>query len=542
MASVSEVLARTLRDAGIDTVFGLPGGENADVLDSMRSEGLDFVLVRTESSGIFMADAHARLTGGPAVALATLGPGATNAYCGMAHAFLDRSPVVLVAAESDQRTLDSYTHQVIDLESAFKPVTKVSKHLTDVDTRSTLESALQIAIEGRPGPVHIGVSAFMASREASDSGGQGYRPAVTSSLNHVDDARSFLAAAERPAIVVGLGLEPEKPYKELLRLAEAAQAPVIVTPKAKGAISDQHPLSAGTFGLTQTDPPYQILDEADCIVAVGFDVVEMERHWDQSQPIIWVAPWQNEDPQLDTVAHEIVGPMGPPLLELAGLRPRPATEWGAKRVEEQRRSLKESVLPEPSSGRMRPQDVLSILRDHTPRDSVVTTDVGSHKICAGLTWPTYEPNTYLLSNGLSAMGFGLPAAIAAARATGQMALCIIGDGGIAMTQGELGLLRELELPVVVVVMSDNALDLIRSAQIRRGKPVYGTEFVNPDFEHIARAYGIDHQIAYDQSSCSRAIQKAVAAMKPVLIEAHIDPVSYPTTPQNVGRTSAGAGV
>ena len=156
MATVSEVLARTLRTAGIDSVFGLPGGENAEVLDSMRKEGLDFVLVRNESSGVFMADVHARLTGSPAVALATLGPGAANAYCGMAHAFLDRSPVILVTAESDQRTLGTYTHQVLDLESAFEPVTKVTKHLTDVDTQSTVESVLSIATGGRPGPVQAG--------------------------------------------------------------------------------------------------------------------------------------------------------------------------------------------------------------------------------------------------------------------------------------------------------------------------------------------------------------------------------------------------
>jgi acetolactate synthase-1/2/3 large subunit len=540
MTTVAEVLAQTIREAGIDTVFGLPGGENAEVLDALRREGLEFVLVRNESSGVFMADATARLTGKPGVALATLGPGATNAYCGMANAYLDRAPVLLITAQSDSRTLDIYTHQVIDLQASFKPITKMTRELTHEKTRQTVEEALRLTMAGRPGPVHLGVSTYMAGQAVVEGGIPSINdvdtastaPAESVPAPDVEAATAFLLDAKRPIIVAGLGLEPEKPYEAMRRLAEAAQAPVIVTPKAKGAISDDHPLSVGTFGLTQTDPPYEIADESDCIVAVGFDVVEMERLWDQPQPIIWVAPWGNEDPKVPTVKHELVGPMIPSLEQLAQADFDPDPNWGETRVATFRNAQALVTLPEPAAGRLRPQTVLDIIRQHIPRQTVVTTDVGAHKICTGLVWPTYTPNSYLLSNGLSSMGLGLPAAMAAARVTKQISVCITGDGGAAMVMGELGLLRDLNLPVIMVVMNDNALDLIRSAQVRRGKPVYGTEFVNPDYELIARGFDLDFYRVPDETACTEAIQAAVANGRPALLEALIDPISYPTTPKS----------
>ncbi len=533
MVTVADVLAETLRAAGINTVFGLPGGENAEVLDAVRRHGLEFVLVRNESSGVFMADATARLTGRPGVALATLGPGAANAYCGMANVYLDRGPVLLITAQSDSRTADRYTHQVIDLQACFQPVTKMTRELTPVNTRQEVQDALRLTMAGRPGPVHLGVSAYMAGQPAIDDGGEitFVIQAGKTAVPDVSEARAFLANAKRPVIVAGLGLEPEKPYSAIRQLAEAAQAPVIVTPKAKGAIPADHPLSVGTFGLTQADPPYEIASESDCIIAVGFDVVEMERLWDQPQPIIWVAPWSNEDPRLPTVVHELVGPVAPILEQLAGAEFDPHPNWGEDRVTSFRAAQARKTVPDPAPGRMLPQTVLSALRQHLPRRAVMATDVGAHKIFTGLTWPAYQPKSYFLSNGLSSMGFGLPSAIAAARVSQNPTVCITGDGGMAMVMGELGLLRDLDLPVLVMIMNDNALDLIRSAQIRRGKPVYGTEFVNPDFQKIALAYDISFYRVSDEEGCAEAVKSALFAGGPAIIEALIDPAGYPTTPQ-----------
>jgi acetolactate synthase-1/2/3 large subunit len=179
---------------------------------------------------------------------------------------------------------------------------------------------------------------------------------------------------------------------------------------------------------------------------------------------------------------------------------------------------------------MLPQAVLAAIRQQVPPDTLVTTDVGSHKILTGLTWPAYAPNRYQVSNGLSAMGFGLPAAIAGSLILNRPTVCITGDGGLAMAMGELGLLTELRLPVITVVMNDSALDLIRSGQLRAGKPAFGTEFVNPDFAQIAGAYDLTFHRVTTEAECAEAIRSALATGQPALIEAMIDPASYPTTP------------
>ena len=343
--------------------------------------------------------------------------------------------------------------------------------------------------------------------------------------------------AHRPILVCGLGLEPEAPYPELLALAEALQVPVITTPKAKGALPEAHPLSAGVIGLTQTDPAYAVLQEADCVLAVGFDPVELVRPWAHPAPLLWIAPWENADPALPAAA-EIVGALAPALIRLAEARPAVEAGWGQARVARHRAELarhRVASAPEPAiasgRGRMSPQQVLTALREALPEDTLVSADVGSHKILACLDWPMSLPNRFLVSNGLSSMGYGLPAAVAAGLAfPGTPALCLTGDAGLAMALGELGTLAEAGGPVLVVVFKDDALDLIRSHQRRAGLPPFGTEFHGPDFARIAEAHGIEGVRAAEPSAVAKAAERALRAKAPLLIEAGIDPVGYPTTP------------
>lgn len=531
MPTVADLLVQTLQAAGIDTVFGLPGGENVAVMDAFRRANFRFVLARNESSAVFMADVTARLTGKPGICLTTLGPGAANAVAGVAHAYLERTPVLIITAQTPEHLLAYHTHQVLDLGALFAPITKGTFTVEASNAAETITRALRLTIDGRPGPVHLRISNEEAAQPVVASAPDDERQPPIQAHADLSAARACLTQAQKPIIVAGLGLEPERPYPVLQALAEALHAPVITTPKAKGALPEDHPLAAGVIGLTRTDPAYQILDEADCILAVGFDVVELVKPWQQTAPLIWVATWANVDPTIAAVA-ECVGPLEPFLGQLADTVFTPNPAWGATRVAELRQALAQQPLPPPAPDRLLPQTVLQLIRQALPRPTLVTTDVGSHKILAGLTWPAYAPNRYMVSNGLSCMGFALPAAIAASLALpGQAVICLTGDAGFSMVLGELGLLAELNLPVIVVLFNDNALDLIRSAQLRAGKPVYGTEFVNPDFCQIAAAYRLATYRVQTEAACANAIQNALANQRPALIEALIDPSSYPTTPR-----------
>ncbi len=532
MKSIAVVLAEVLVESGVQIVFGLPGGENTEVLEAIRRQGIDFVLVHNESSAVFMADVNARLTGSPGVCLTTLGPGAANAAVGVAHAFLDRSPVLVITASSNASLIGRHTHQVIDLQALFAPITKLTVELTSEQPASTIRHALALTMNGRPGPVHLAVSSNVAalpapSQKSAVSFQPPRHPVVDPSA--MKQAQAMLALARRPLLICGLGLEPESPYAELRLLAEALDAPVIVTPKAKGSIPTDHPLSAGTIGLTRRDPVYDMLNEADCIVAIGFDVVELVKPWETTAPLIWISRWPNADPVI-AAQVELVGQIRPMLRHLVDAIGPVQPGWGTSRVKLFRTRLNQVVLPTPSAGRMNPQSVLAAVRATTPRDILITTDVGSHKILAALSWPAYAPNRYLVSNGLSAMGYGLASAIGAAYTTKQPVIAITGDAGLAMVIGELGVAHRLRLSVIVVVMNDNTLDLIRSAQVRNGSPIYGTEFVNPDFALIAAAYDIGYYRAATDEDVALAIADALGAGMTALVDARIDPSSYPTTP------------
>ena len=531
-ASVADALIGALAEAGIENVFGLPGGEVVEVLDSIRRFEIDFTLVHHESSAAFMASATARLTGRPSACLATLGPGSTNIVTGVAHAYLDRAPVIVITAETPQQLLPSHTHQVLDLGTLFSPITKASFRLNPDGAHAMVREAISLSTTGRPGPVHMQISSDVAGTETTAPKAATTLPnSKTAETDNLHKARLLLTDSKRPILIVGLGLEPEGPYEELLHFAEAVHAPVIVTPKAKGAISDDHPLAAGTIGLTRTDPAYEVLDQADCVVAVGFDVVELVKPWEHPAPLIWLAPWPNQDPRLPAAA-EVIGPMGPALRFLAKAESHPDDGWGAKIVDAHR--SKYPILPSTrsTSARMAPQAVLRVLRETLDREALITTDVGSHKILTCLEWQAFVPNRFLVSNGLSSMGYSLSAAIAAGLNLRDTSIvCTVGDAGLLMSMGELATLARLDIPVTVVVFKDHALDLIRSHQNRVGQPTYGTEFTAPDFVQIAKAYGIPAERVSTEDDLTMAVKRFIPSMKPGLIEAEIDPSTYSTTPE-----------
>lgn len=533
MLTVADALIDCLVEAGIDTVFGLPGGETVEVLDAIRRKGLRFILTQRESSAVFMASAASRSSGRPSACLTTLGPGATNAVTGVGHAFLDRAPVIVITAQTPHRLIPHHTHQVVDIESLFAPITKATIALKPKGAVETVRNAVGLAQSGRPGPVNLRVVNDDAARPVEEGGSSLETPSQepeAETIAEMDKACGLLAQSTRPVIVAGLGLEPERPYPELLQLAEAIQAPVIVTPKVKGAISDDHPLSAGTIGLTRTDPVYDVLEDADFVIMVGFDVVELVKPWEHAAPVVWIAPWSNHDPTLPMTA-EIVGPMRPVLTGMAAMPVSIASEWGAQRVSAHRQK---HVPQNRGSGRaeaLTPQAALRVLRDNLPTEAVLTTDVGSHKIFYCLEWPAFVPNRFLVSNGLSSMGYGLPAAIAASLVhSSDPVVCTTGDAGLVMNLGELNTLARLNAPVTVVVFKDNALDLIRSHQNRLGKPTFGTEFRAPDFVGIAEAHGIRASRVSNEKGLAEALNQYVDSARPALIEVEIDPTTYPTTP------------
>lgn len=534
MSSCADYLAESLRSLGIRRVFGLPGGENVHVVDALDRRGLEFILVRNESSAAYAAAACWRLTGQPQACLTTLGPGATHAAAGLGHLWLDRAAVVFITARTAENAGPMHTHQVLDLTALMGAMAK-SSFVVRPETAHQIPYVCSLMQEGRPGPVHVQISNETARLPMQPSPA---RPTATSHSPRpasaeldpqaLADGCKLLAALDKPIIVAGLGLHAPRAAHATVELAERLDAPVIVTPYAKGVISDAHPLAAGVIGLTRTDPAYATLAQADGVIALGFDVVELVKPWDWTRPLIWGAAWANRDPRLPADV-EMVGDMEGLVAALAR-DAAPVTGW---------RREKDAGWPQLDAcadrgrvppGSVSPQQTLKALRAAAADDAIVTVDVGSHKIYFSLAWPAYHPSSFLLSNGLSCMGFGLAGAIGAGLCDPKrQAFCVTGDGGLAMCAGELGLLREIGSNTKVIVLRDQALDLIRSAQGKAGKPAVGTEFGTvTDHVKLAQAYGIPGLRAGSVASLEQALATACDTPSPFLIEVQLDPTAYPT--------------
>jgi thiamine pyrophosphate-dependent acetolactate synthase large subunit-like protein len=276
------------------------------------------------------------------------------------------------------------------------------------------------------------------------------------------------------------------------------------------------------------------LDESDCVLAIGFDVVELVRPWEIAAQLVWIAPWENRDPQIPSTL-EFVGEMSPVLEALTPDEVTPTSGWGPTRVTAFREKKHATPLPDPQQGRILPQTVLEVLAELAPENHLITTDVGSHKILASLEWPARIPNRFLVSNGLSCMGYGLAAAHASNLILPEtQIICLIGDAGLNMSAGGLAPIARSAGRVMVVVFNDGALDLIRSHQIRGGAAPFGTSFHGPDFSKLGEAYGLHTFRANDDAGLREAVRRALKEGKPTLIDVAIDPVGYPTTP---GRAS-----
>ena len=540
MSTCAEVLVRSLHDLGVRTVFGLPGGENVRILDALRDQGIEFVLVRNESSAAYAASARWTLTGELQACLTTLGPGITHAAAGVGHLWLDRAGVVVISACTAEASGPMHTHQVLDQEHLLAPMVKAHIRVGP-DNVHSVRDVCSLAAEGRPGPVYVQISNEVAGLAAVGNGAHSApRPPARPEpdMEGVERALALAARADRPVVVVGLGARDASLRTSVQAVAGSLQAPIVATPKAKGIVPDSHPLAAGVIGLTRTDPVYELLEQADLVIAVGFDVVELVLPWEFDGPLVWVAGWPNVDPPLPADV-ELVGDVSVHLDALAE-RAELAQGWSDTHFHAFRRDRTVPAPKTTADGRVSPQAVMRSLRRHADLNALMTVDVGSHKIHFSLDWPTHDVSGFLLSNGLSCMGFGLAGAIGAATLDpGRQVICVIGDGGLAMCAGELGLLKELDPNVKVVVMQDQALDLIRVAQLRVGSPVHGTEYgASVDHAKLAAAYGIPALRVTDGSSLDDAVRAACDQSGPYLVEVMLDPVSYPTFPSAAASRAA----
>jgi acetolactate synthase-1/2/3 large subunit len=521
--TVGRAIGDRLRAAGVRFVYGHPGGEVVDLIEGFRQAGLVFVLTKHETAAAFMAEAAATATGVPGVCLATLGPGATNLVTGVAHAYLDRAPVLVLSGQLPAERYEIATHQRLDLKRIFAPITKWQATLTAANAPSVIERGLRVAQRPRRGPVYLEVPSDVPRQDAVDVAPPRFE---TQPVGAIDDdairsAAARLRGSDEPLLLVGMDANHESVAGPLVHLAEAWRIPVMVTPKAKGVFREDHPLFVGTIEGLGTAHLYDYIDTRDLVLMVGVDPVEFDRDWTAKARIVHVGIVPNDDRYYGSDV-EVVGPIDAALARLATVS---AT---TKPPDDEVRAFREAFVQRlrPTPRGLSPQQVLAELRRSLPEDALVTCDVGYNKAVSSQCWPAYRPRTFFVSNGLSSMGYGLPAAIALRMvAPDRRVACILGDGGFAMSMAELETAMRLGLGIVVVVLVDDALSQIKAGQERKGYPVTGTTFGAIDYAKLAVAFGIAGADVRTLEEC-RAAFRAAPGDRPTLVAAHIDPSAY----------------
>src|SRR5260221_8060560 len=434
MSTVGRVIGDRLHATGVRHVFGHPGGEVVDLIEGFRQAGLEFVLARHETGAAFMAEAMSSSTGVPGACLATLGPGATNLVTGIAHAYLDRAPVIALTGQLPVDRYEIVTHQKLDLRALFAPITKWQARVSSANAWQVMDRAVRVAMRPRRGPVFLEIPSDVPSQDAPSHGTPeaDSRSPGTPDADALRTAQALLRDSRRPVLLAGLEALDDDVVAPLRRLVEAWAIPTILSPKAKGLLRDDHPLSVGTIEGLGSARLYDWIAERDLVLMVGFDPVEFDRDWTFTPPVIHIGPLPNDD-RYYPAAVELVGDVPPALAAIAAsAAPKDATD--ATRFRDEFRSF---VRPKRTG--LTSQEVLGALREALPEDALVSCDVGYNKAVAIQCWPAFAPRTFFVSNGLSSMGYGLPAAIGLKLAHRDRAVaCVLGDGGFAMSVAALG--------------------------------------------------------------------------------------------------------
>ncbi len=505
MTKASDLFIECLEEEGCEYIFGIPGEENLDFLDSLsRSKKIKLVLTRHEQGAGFMASVYGRLTGKTGVCLSTLGPGATNFTTAAAYAQLGGMPMLMITGQKPVKTSKQGRFQILDVVDMMGPITKYATQIVAGDNiPSRVREAFRIAEEEKPGATHIELPEDIADEQTDE------RPLKASSVRRpTAEEKSIIRALEKihaaksPILVIGAGGNRKLTSKMLSIFIEKTGIPFVTTQLGKGVVDERHPLFMGCAALSAGDYVHKALEAADLIINVGHDVIEKPPFF-MEQGGTEVIHISYNTAEVDPVYFpqvEVIGDIGNSIWQLKnGVKKKEEAGWDFSRMME----VKVHGDAQLAEGRddMRfpiyPQHLVGQIRDAMPDDGMICLDNGVYKIWFARNYPAYQPNTVLLDNALATMGAGLPSAMAAHLVYPErkvMAIC--GDGGFMMNSQELETAVREKMNIAVLILNDSSYGMIRWKQANMGLKDWGLEYGNPDFVKYAESYGaIGHRVA-----------------------------------------------
>ncbi|MFC4995169.1 acetolactate synthase large subunit [Rubritalea tangerina] len=493
---VSDLFIKALENEGVDTIFGIPGEENLDFLDSLKDSSIKLVLTRHEQGAGFMAATFGRLTGKPGVCLATLGPGATNFVTPAAYAQLGAMPMLMITGQKPIRESKQGRFQIIDVVGTMTPITKYSRQIVDgKNLPSAVREAFRLATEERPGAVHLELPEDIASEDTPER----LFPPVNArrpdaDAKSLDCAADMVLSAKMPLILVGAGANRKRTSQALTELIQRTEIPFFNTQMGKGVIDERSPQYLGTAALSANDFLHCAINRADLIINIGHDVIEkppffMEVGGTKVIHINYFAA------QVDDVYFPDLNVVGDISSSVEGLTKRltnnnPPWDFTYFQRIKQEVSLHLNKYANDQRFPMLPQRIVTIMRKLLSDRDIITLDNGVYKIWFARNYPCYAPNTLLLDNALATMGAGLPSAIAAKMLNpNKKVVSVCGDGGFMMNSQELETAVREGIDLTVIILNDSAFGMIKWKQEGMGMQNFGLDYQNPDFVTYAQSYG-----------------------------------------------------
>jgi len=492
--TAADMLAQTLAANGCKRAYGIPGGEVLAIIDAFDRAGIEFILIKHENSGGFMAEGGWHADGFPPVLVATIGPGVANAVNVVANAMQDRVPLLFVTGCVDRAEAETYTHQVFDHAKMLDEITKASFLGTSATCGLIAQKAITISQEPQAGPVHIDIPVSVAEGASTEDlhVGPEPMPVFTPTQNDVfEEAVQLLQDAKNPIAIAGVDAVNEEAGAEISDFCSEFNIPLITSYKGKGLIDEDADICIGGAGLSPKADKVIMpaLEGADVVLLLGYDPIEMRigwrNPWNTDKKVIEITPIARTH-GMQHVSHTIRGSLKPALnIMTAGMqKTRDAIPAPMAKAREDFRALFKA------DSEFGPDRVFETLRAVAPKDTVVTADSGAHRILLSQMWSCHSPRGMLQSSALCTMACAVPLAAGYKQASPNTpVIAFVGDAGMEMGLGELATLREHKIPIIICVLVDESLTLIEMKQRASQRPNLGVDFTGSDFPTVANALG-----------------------------------------------------
>lgn len=524
----SDLMVKALENEGVEYIFGIPGEENLDFLNSLMGSSIQLILTRHEQAAGFMAATYGRLTGNPGVCLSTLGPGATNFVTAAAYAQLGGMPMVMLAGQKPIKKSKQGRFQIVDVVGLMRPITKYSEQVVDGgNIPSMVRDAFRIAIEERPGAVYIELPEDIADEQTDASlfDVVGCRRPHADNLA-IEQAVAMIEAAKMPLLLIGAGANRKATGNALEEFINRTGIYFFNTQLGKGVIDERHEQFLGTAALSDHDFLHCAIERADLIINVGHDVIEkppffMEKGGKKVIHVNFFAAHLDDVyfPQLNVVGD--ISASVQHMAEKISINPDLDFSYFARVKKEVdshlTRYFEDDRFP------LLPQRLVSILRDELAQDDIVTLDNGVYKIWFARNYKCFRPNTLLLDNALATMGAGLPSAMTAKLLyPDKKVVSVNGDGGFMMNSQELETAVRLNLDLVIIILNDSAYGMIKWKQQGMGFENFGLDYTNPDFVKYAESFGATGHRPQSASELQSMLSEALAASGVHVIDVPVD--------------------